>query len=384
MKRLYTCALAVTLLAALAFSAQADEVEVDLNVGRKLVDIGSVTVSNDADNLYVLYEVEESWGLLEVHVDVAFDAAGIEQKRGNPRPGRFLKKAEDLGGVPSYTVMISFGELEAELGSAVEPGDSLVVAAHAAVEKLEEAACIDFEDPEYEEKDEVSAVSTDVGTVEFYMTERDPLVGLAVGDTADLTPEGSFPIIAAPDTKPPLTNIVAFTVDDSGGPSGDPLRDDYVRDDGGTGAGGNLLTDPQDTSQDPLLQHAFSQGLAFVIDASSFEDIGGLKLAAVDLDFNELWTFLFVDSDGEVLAVQEVGPGTGSGDGVAFPVEYSDPLAKVSVWGGNNLGQSNRVGYALDEICLLRAREETAWGGEEPFPGRNWATYLTYTVQSPD
>jgi hypothetical protein len=65
-------------------------------------------------------------------------------------------------------------------------------------------------------------------------------------------------------------------------------------------------------------------------------------------------------------------------------VTFSGPVAKVAIVGDNNVGVPNRVGYAFDQICIQQAVEETAWGGQLPFPGRNWATYLTYTVQSAD
>jgi len=82
-----------------------------------------------------------------------------------------------------------------------------------------------------------------------------------------------------------------------------------------------------------------------------------------------------------------LGPATdNSGDGAAYPVSYANPeTASVAIWGGMNLGQRERIGFAIDNICVESLQEETAWGDGEDFPGKNWATYSVYNVQySPD
>jgi len=46
---------------------------------------------------------------------------------------------------------------------------------------------------------------------------------------------------------------------------------------------------------------------------------------------------------------------------------------------------SNADGYDLNAVVSLQdcveVLEETAWAGEDDFPGKNWATYFTYEVQ---
>ena len=347
----------------------------DLLAGQH-IDAGDVKVWNDDANLYVQYVTEGGWELVETHLHVATSLQDIPQtKKGNPIPGQFEYFMYHDPPVTEYTYAIPL---------TWDPCTELCIAAHAVV-RLVDGNCIDFE--EYSEFDTVSTVSTDLGDVDFYMVSSLPLAGLSLGDDANLTPiPGSYPVIAEGDTKPPDENIVAFTVNDTQFGGTDPLRDDYLRDDRGTGAAGKLLTDPQDLSQIPLLRHAFSQYQAIVVDLSAVEGVLNLSLAAIDLDFTEVWTFQYFNAMNQLLHQVVLGPaGDQSGDGAAFPVTYTGPsIAKLAIWGGNNLGVAERIGYAVDNICLTAViQEETAWGDGFDFPGRNWATYIKYRVQQP-
>lgn len=64
------------------------------------LDIGNVTVWNDADSLFVEFEVFDGWQLNETHVDVAVDGDvdGVPDfpinKGGNPKVGKFSYKNE--------------------------------------------------------------------------------------------------------------------------------------------------------------------------------------------------------------------------------------------------------------------------------------------------
>jgi hypothetical protein len=374
MKAKFLTAITVTILLASMVSivfvpsatghTECNPAKTDLIAGQH-TDVGDVLVWNDINYLYVKYVTTDDWYLTEVHLHIATSMEDIPQMNGNPIPGHFEYVEEGL-----WTQEYLF-----EVPLAWNPCTDVEIAAHAVVQRIVET-CIDFES--FQEKDDVSSVSTPKGTVNFYMTSKAPLVPLVVGDTASLPSAGSYPMVAAPDTSPPYENIVAFTVVYPG----NPYRDDYVKDDGGTGAGGKTLTDPQDLSQTPLLYHAYAQGLAIVIDVSDVEAVQGLDLAAIDLDWTEVWYFLYFDEDGELMDKTELGPPVGqSGDGVAYAVEYPNPVSKVAIWGGMNLGQEDRIGYAIDNICVASLEEETAWGAGCDFPGNNWATYFTYTVQ---
>jgi hypothetical protein len=87
---------------------------------------GSVTVSNDEDNIYVTYDTNESADLKEVHVDVYSTADAVPDKR--PAPGQAQYKAENLY-ADAYTVTVPF----ADLGETVGCGDDYYVIAHAAL-----------------------------------------------------------------------------------------------------------------------------------------------------------------------------------------------------------------------------------------------------------
>lgn len=87
---------------------------------------GTVTVSNDEDNIYVTYDTNESADLKEVHVDVYSTADAVPDKR--PAPGQAQYKAEELY-ADAYTVTVPFEDL----GETVECGDDYYVIAHTAL-----------------------------------------------------------------------------------------------------------------------------------------------------------------------------------------------------------------------------------------------------------
>lgn len=91
--------------------------------------VGTVEVTNDEDNLCVVYSVDDGWGLEEAHLHVdSGDGDSIPtNKPGNPKVGRFEYKKEGLGGVSSTEFEIF---LEDE---GAEAGEELTIAAHAVV-----------------------------------------------------------------------------------------------------------------------------------------------------------------------------------------------------------------------------------------------------------
>jgi len=382
MKNLFIIIAAV----ALSFAATVTADEVPLCAGKN-INVGTVTTVNTGNWLYVTYLITESdWMLVETHLAVEDDPADIPQtsKRHNPIPGQFEFSMDHDPPVLHYTYVVDISSLDPEL----------YIATHAVVHRAGES-CIDFDGesspgvPEYNEKDQVQSVTTPSGNVGFYMVSSDPLVGLTVGDWADLTPVvDEYPIIAEADTKPPLEDIVAFTVNEVPFGGSDTIRDDYVRDDKGTGAGGKLLTDPQDPRQIPLMWHAYSRFLAIAIDLTGINKLQSLSLVGVDLDHNELWHFQYFDENDQLINEINVGPGvTSTGDGVAFPVLYFNPLIKkLIIWGEMNQGVREIIGYALDNICVSAViQDETAWGDGcdgTRFSDRSWGTYFTYTPRT--
>jgi hypothetical protein len=98
---------------------------VTLFAGRTM-NAGTVTVTNDASNLYVQYATTSPWLLTEAHLAVADSLAGIPQtKKGNPVPGHFAYSATFDPEVTSFTFTIPLGGFST--------GQSLFIAAHAVV-----------------------------------------------------------------------------------------------------------------------------------------------------------------------------------------------------------------------------------------------------------
>lgn len=103
--------------------------EVKLIAGQH-IEVGSVTVGNDATNLYVTFTTTGNWKLSETHVHVATSLADIPQRNGNPVPGRFDYGMDHNPMVTTYTYTIPLG--------AWSPGTELYIAAHAVVNRVDE------------------------------------------------------------------------------------------------------------------------------------------------------------------------------------------------------------------------------------------------------
>jgi len=109
------------------------ECKVDLIAGNpknERTDAGDVIVRIDEENLYVTYETEEPWLMEEIHfhVDTPPNAPdSFPQKNGNPIPGKFTYKFEDLGELDTYSFPVSLP---------VPPCGQVYFAAHAKVYKL--------------------------------------------------------------------------------------------------------------------------------------------------------------------------------------------------------------------------------------------------------
>jgi hypothetical protein len=88
------------------------------------IDVGDVIVWNDADYLYVKYVITEpDWCLIETHLHVDTSWQTIPQKNGNPIPGHFDYSMEHEC-VTEYTY---------EIPQTWVDGDTLYIAAHAVV-----------------------------------------------------------------------------------------------------------------------------------------------------------------------------------------------------------------------------------------------------------
>ena len=142
MKRFFSLLAILVLLAAFiptvvsAHTADGETV-VDLIAGRH-IDVGSVKVWNDTDNLYVKYMTNTNWCLDETHLQVASSLDDIPQANGNPIPGQFeYQNTENCVHKFTYTIPLK--------------GDScdLYIAAHAVVQKVKSGYYSDYKGHDY-------------------------------------------------------------------------------------------------------------------------------------------------------------------------------------------------------------------------------------------
>lgn len=93
---------------------------------------GTVTVANDASNLYVTYTTTVDWRLQQTHLHVADSLAGIPQtKTGNPKIGNFAYQRTHSPLVTTYTYTIPKSALS------LDANQSVVIAAHAVVARVD-------------------------------------------------------------------------------------------------------------------------------------------------------------------------------------------------------------------------------------------------------
>ena len=126
MKRILLIVLSVVIalgITATPFMAQDQLAEFTLWAGQD-INTGSVYITIDGDTLSIDYGTIDGWEMTETHLYL--DTSPPIKSA----PGRFPYKHEDLGGVTEdrYIVLLS------ELG--IGPGDTIFVAAQAALQKL--------------------------------------------------------------------------------------------------------------------------------------------------------------------------------------------------------------------------------------------------------
>jgi len=99
------------------------------------IPVGTVSVWNDGVELHVTYNTTGGWEMTETHLAVATSIDDIPQKNGNPPPGQFPHKHENLGGVTIDEYVISLNGWEGET--------ELYIAAHASLLKLLDTVGVD-------------------------------------------------------------------------------------------------------------------------------------------------------------------------------------------------------------------------------------------------
>ncbi|MGB6371195.1 MAG: hypothetical protein WBF68_09250 [Atribacterota bacterium] len=294
---------------------------------KSAIDVGDVLVWNDEDNLYVKYVITEGgWCLTETHLHVATTLEGIPQKNGNPPPGKFEYSTEHDPWPTEYIYEVDLGAWTSET--------LLYIAAHAVVVHVVEDECI--------------SVISDAGVKWL------DLDGITWYNAVPSHVHSSWP--AFPGAiwiwRTEHTDVV------------------YEYD--------NV---PQ-YATDPKYGWLFKKQVT--LPDTAFDILGSIDINA-DNSYEFFLDGVFVDGEG---TMHRDGP-----DGYEWETIKNYSLAvnpgsnelsfrvlnyfRTGTSTGNPAGLIFKADVCYDYID----QEETAWGSGEDFPGKNWATYFTYTVQ---
>jgi hypothetical protein len=125
MLTLIVMAIGLTLIGEQAQAACGQSMETTLIAGQN-IPVGSVTIENDEQYLYVTYQTDGDWLITETHLDVATHPEDLKQTpKGNAIPGRFAYKTDHSPGVSTVIHAIDL--------SAWPSASQLYVAAHSVV-----------------------------------------------------------------------------------------------------------------------------------------------------------------------------------------------------------------------------------------------------------
>ena len=367
----------------------------DLVAGQN-IKVGIVDVWNDGDNLYVKYDItEEGWCLTETHLHVAISLEDIPQKNGNPPPGKFDYKDEHEC-VTEFLYAISLNGWKVST--------ELFIAAHAVVK--------DMDSCNYQTavlyginvigNGKVYGIDVLAGTswVEFDITSPPDTTGVGPNGLAYDAQNERFYFCNYPNTTTLYfwdgTQQVAGSLPEdiadadfyngnyyfiTGPPASDDLYVVEFNTDGtiATGfpkkladiAGGlhGWTFNGDIAIKDGVIYgwgSCSSHGYEFFtvnIDGTGFSVIPASKNFSLQLAFGSdgtLYGHRFVGSDGEFYVVNTTDSSVTKVTPMPSPVHlYTD--------------------CASGEICIPDT--ETAWGFGLDFPGKNWATYFSYTIE---
>ena len=311
--------------------------------------VGEVLVWDDGIELCVKYQLDpaifaDGWGITETHLAVADDVSLIPQtKKGNPIPGQFPYGDDELEGVAFYEECISFEDL------GVECGEELVIAAHAAIEKVECEVLTEAPYGGSRVVDSSQGLRWDYVPIKMARSNPDAVLTFEVGHN-----ESYFFSLGFQEDRPeflPADNawvIVEFDIPIQNGP-GDDLQ--VIEDTWG-------LPYPDETAAVSVSQDNINW--TYLGEADNQSPISNYHtISDFDLD------------------------GTGL-DWVKY-VKVQDTSNRVDF-----LTRPNADGYDLNAIVALQdyqectIYDESAWGaviqGNEQFEGENWATYFEYTT----
>jgi hypothetical protein len=311
--------------------------------GRILV--GEVRTWNDGSNLYVKYMVTNSdWCLTLTHLHVATSMEAIPQKNGNPIPGKFdLKMPHECVSEYTYVIPMSF-----------PVGTQLYIAAHAEVcpttgatsdiesfiETLPEAVSVNFTQPS---PDFRSYFRTTIAGGSI-------LDGIHEGWCADLDRGIPDPFIWF------VANVYSIFEELPPDVANYPENFDLV----------NWII-----QQDFVGKPSPSGGMY------TYGDVQRVIWELLEGD----WTnFGCTPIPNAIRAAEIMAAALANGEGfvpacnekmvlVLIPVnEFQEIVAQITL-------------IAIPVPCIPTGGCETAWAWGLDFPGKNWATYFTYTIQ---
>jgi len=346
----------------------------DLYAGQDML-VGEVLVWDDGTQLCVKYQLSENaildgWLIYETHWAVGDEPLDIPQKNGNPIPGKFPYGDDDLGGVKFYQECRTFTELS------VDCLNEIVIAAHAVIEKTE------------------CEVTVEAGS-DFFVSDIDTMV-VAGNVGGAVYPENAVLAHKPGDANSPYlpvwdTNLIPHTFDAAAEWIWEsylvvhPILGDVVTFERqfevpGIPAGGTLYV-------------AADNGFAVELNGVPLGNYNLFQYPTLDgltqpyVNTTDWWNVQQYD----LAANLQQGPNTLTIIGVN---EYMNPDDVDKVGNFQMIGDVyyNPGGVIFefdvdwDEVEECTTYSETAWGavdvGEEPFDGKNWATYFNYIVCS--
>jgi hypothetical protein len=375
----------------------------DLIAGQNL-DVGDVVVWNDADNLYVKYEIQlQGWCLTETHLALGFLPGDIPQtKKGSPIPGQF-EHSEEHDCITEYTYEIPLEEWGC---------NNLVVAAHAVVKNIfecedpvEELYLADCGDPSIDQQGtELFRVELDDVNKEANLTSLVVMGAEYFDQVAALaaTPDGAY--LYAIDKASKHLGVYEVSSGDFSD-LGEII--DLV----------NGVVQAAFSPYGELVVSSDNTDKLYVVDIDNLEvaetiELDGINMQGADIIFSADGTlYLYTNYGGgglykidDLTATQPITPlylGTpafeeyytglairGAGTGNLVASDNGEPIYTISPVDGSNIdsyttklgGLDYVVGYGDMTVGNLCARFETAWGSGTRFTDKNWATYFTYQI----
>jgi len=328
------------------------------------IDVGTVSVWNNDENLYVTYNTIGGWEIVETHLHVALDKEEIPHtKKGNPIPGQFDYSMCHVPWVTEYTYSVSLGDWES--------CDKLYIAAHAKVVHITQG-CINL----------VSDESTMV------IAGNDSLATYPINSVEAWEPGPGYPNDGPDDSSWEASSLWDSNTSYNFLTSGaewiwesyrvlHPVIGDVVTFEKPFVIPGLYTLSPTTGTIAITCDNGY---IASILNSNSTETEVARGQVADDFWMTNL-TESFVNSQGwqsvetESLDGASIGCGTNTLKIVAANENYTD--------NGAGTISNNPGGLIYEaEVCYeVVDQEETAWGDGERFVEKgNWATYFNYTV----